>query len=214
MSKEVVFLLHGLARSEKSMLVLQRALREQGYQVENIGYRSTRDNIQNLAESVISNAIKKYSTERRLHFVTHSMGGILVRQYLNHHAVSNLGRVCMLGPPNQGTEVVDKLGDLPGFHWINGDAAMQLGTMESSIPQQLGAANFEVGIIAGTRSINWLLSTLIPGTDDGKVSVANTKLEGMSDHLEMAVTHPFMMRNRKVIEQVIHYLQTGHFMRA
>jgi hypothetical protein len=117
----------------------------------------------------------------------------------------------MLGPPNQGSEVVDKLRDFPGFRFINGEAGLELGTGEASVPRKLGAANFDLGIIAGTRSVNLILSCMISGPDDGKVSVENTRLEGMHGHLEMKVTHPFMMRNSKVIEQVIHYLESGRF---
>jgi hypothetical protein len=117
----------------------------------------------------------------------------------------------MLGPPNKGSEVVDKLGDVPGFYFINGDAGMQLGTGQMSVPNRLGKANFDVGIIAGTKSINLILSALIPDTDDGKVSIESTKLEGMHDHIEMPVTHPFMMKNEAVIAQVLNYLRNGHF---
>jgi hypothetical protein len=90
---------------------------------------------------------------------------------------------------------------------------MQLGTGELSIPNQLGKAEFDVGIVAGTKSINWILSWIIPSTDDGKVSVERTKLEGMNDHIEMKVTHPFMMKNDEVIAQVVHYLKNGTFKR-
>ena len=148
-----------------------------------------------------------------MHFVTHSLGGILVRQYLRDHDIPNLGRVVMLGPPNKGSEVVDRLSDFPGFRFVNGDAGLELGTGETSVPNQLGRANFELGVIAGTRSINLFLSSMIPGPDDGKVSVENTRLEGMRDHLEMEVTHPFMMRNDRVIDQVIHFLGNGQFSR-
>jgi hypothetical protein len=141
------------------------------------------------------------------------LGGILVRHYLSNHEIQNLERVVMLGPPNQGSEVVDKMKSFPGFHFINGDAGMQLGTGELSIPNQLGKAEFDVGIVAGTKSINWILSWIIPSTDDGKVSVERTKLEGMNDHIEMKVTHPFMMKNDEVIAQVVHYLKNGTFKR-
>jgi len=190
---------------------MEQALSDKGYSVYNVSYASTRKNIAQLAEEAIGPALKLCPAEHKLHFVTHSLGGILVRQYLLHHAIENLGRVVMLGPPNKGSEVVDKLGDFPGFHFINGDAGLELGTGESSVPNRLGAANFDLGIIAGTRSINLILSRMIPGPDDGKVSVESTKLEGMRDHVEMEVTHPFMMRNSKVIEQVIQYLETGRF---
>ncbi len=139
------------------------------------------------------------------------MGGILVRQYLSNHSIPNLAHVVMLGPPNKGSEVVDKLKGVPGFHFINGDAGLQLGTSEMSVPpNRLGPAEFDVGIIAGTDSINLILSLLIPGRDDGKVSVERTKLEGMNDHITMETSHPpFMMKNKKVIAQVIHYLKNG-----
>ncbi len=141
------------------------------------------------------------------------MGGILVRYYLKDNAIDNLGKVVMLGPPNQGSEVVDKFHGFPGYVWFGGPASIELGTKESSIPQQLGRANFEVGIIAGYRSINPILSTLLPNQDDGKVTVTKTKLIGMKDHIAMPVTHPFMMKNKKVIQQVKNFLRNGFFLR-
>ena len=210
---ESVILLHGLARSDWSMSKLENALVERGYCVQNISYASTRNNIETLAEEAIAPALGKCPGPQKVHFVTHSLGGILVRQYLQQHVIDNLGRVVMLGPPNKGSEVVDKLRDFPGFYFVHGDAGLELGTGETSVPNKLGAANFDLGIIAGTRSINLFMSRMIAGADDGTVSVESTKLEGMRDHLEMEVTHTFMMRNDKVIEQVIHYLQTGKFKR-
>ncbi len=211
--REAVILLHGLARSDRSMNKLEKALAERGYRVHNVAYPSTRDTIRNLAETTIPPALERCADAQRVHFVTHSLGGILVRQYLGEHAVANLGRVVMLGPPNQGTEVVDKLGDFPGFRFFHGEAGLELGTGKGSVPKRLGRANFDLGIIAGTRSINLILSSLIRGPNDGKVSVDRTRVEGMRDHLEMPVTHPFMMRNPGVIEQVIHYLEHGSFKR-
>ena len=208
-----VILLHGLARTDRSMHKLARALQKEGYSVHNVGYASTRNNIETLAEESIGRALSVCPAADKVHFVTHSLGGILIRQYLRHHQIDNLGRVVMLGPPNKGSEVVDKLRGFPGFRFLNGEAGLELGTGASSVPNSLGEANFDLGVIAGTRSVNLILSRMIPGTNDGKVSVENTRLEGMNDHLEMEVTHPFMMRNSKVIDQVIHYLQSGSFRR-
>lgn len=207
---ECVILLHGLARSAHSMDKMAERLTEQGYKVLNIDYPSRAYPIEQLAEKTIAEALTKCEG-MPVSFVTHSMGGILVRQFLSNHSIKNLNKVVMLGPPNKGTEIVDKLGNMPGFHLVNGDAGMQLGTGALSVPNQLGKANFDVGIIAGTQSINLLLSSLIPDTDDGKVSVESTKVEGMNDHIEMPTTHVFMMRNDAVIEQVINYLKQGKF---
>ncbi len=209
-----VILLHGLLRSERSMQKLAKALLKQGYQVQNVSYESTRNNVAKLAEQAIVPALMACAGASKINFVTHSLGGILVRQYLKKHAIDNLGRVVMLGPPNQGSEVIDKLRDFPGFYFLHGDAGLELGTGATSVPNKLGGVDFDLGIIAGTRSVNLFLSSMIPGVDDGKVSVERTRLDGMRDHLEMEVTHPFMMRNDRVIEQVIHYLETGQFKRT
>ncbi|MBU0482952.1 MAG: alpha/beta hydrolase [Proteobacteria bacterium] len=208
-----VVLLHGLARSDSSMKKMEDELLKEKYTTVNVNYPSRDYPIEILAEKAILPALTKCAPDEEINFVTHSLGGILVRQYLEKHEIPNLNHVVMLGPPNQGSEVVDKLGNFPGFYFINGDAGMQLGTGELSIPNQLGKANFDLGIIAGTRSINWILSSLIPNTDDGKVSVERTKLAGMHDHIEMPVTHPFMMKNDEVIDQVIYYLKHGSFNR-
>lgn len=208
-----VVLLHGLARTDSSMKKLEVELQKENYKTVNVDYPSRDHVIEKLAEIAITPAIEQCSSQSEINFVTHSLGGILVRQYLSDHTIPNLGRVVMLGPPNKGSEVVDKLKDVPGFHFINGDAGMQLGTGEMSVPNKLGPATFDVGIIAGTQSINLILSLIIPETDDGKVSVERTKLEGMNDHIEMDTTHPFMMKNKKVIAQVLHYLKNGEFER-
>ena len=208
-----VVLLHGLARSDSSMKKLDIELQKEGFETINVDYPSRDYTIEELAEIANTPALEQCSSHEEINFVTHSLGGILVRQYLSNHAIPKLGRVVMLGPPNKGSEVVDKLKNTPGFHFINGDAGIQLGTGEMSVPNKLGPAEFDVGIIAGTESINLILSLIIPSTDDGKVSVERTKLEGMNDHIEVKTTHPFMMKNKKVIAQVIHYLKNGKFER-
>ena len=120
----------------------------------------------------------------------------------------------MLGPPNKGSQVTDKLKNVPGYKLINGPAGMQLGTDLESVPVKLGRAEFEVGVIAGTRSINLILSTMLPNPDDGKVSVENTKLEGMADHITVPVSHPSIMKNEKVISQAIFFLKNGRFKKS
>lgn len=147
----------------------------------------------------------------RIHFVTHSLGGILVRQYLSENVIPELGRVVMLGPPNQGSDAVDKLGDVPGFDWMNGPAGRQLGKGENSVPLRLGPADFELGIIAGNRTIDPLTSAVLANPDDGRVSVEDTKLEGMDDFVVVDHSHAFMMRMRGTIELTLRFLRDGNF---
>ncbi|MGH1441155.1 MAG: esterase/lipase family protein [Cellvibrionaceae bacterium] len=212
-SADCVILLHGLTRSADSMQKIDKALSDLAYQTININYPSTQFDIPTLAVNAIEPALTKCLPQNKVHFVTHSLGGILVRYYFNQYKAHNLGRVVMIGPPNQGSEVVDKLKNIPGFYLINGPAGLQLGTDQESMPNKLGKANFELGIIAGSRSINLLLSSLIPGEDDGKVSIERSKLDGMSDHIILPVTHPFMMKDKEVIAQVIFFLKNGYFQR-
>lgn len=208
---ESVILLHGLARGHGSFRRMATMLRKQGYRVVNYDYPSTKYPVTELAETAVSIALAQCPAGDKIHFVTHSMGGILLRQYLSQHRIDSLGRVVMLGPPNQGSEVVDKLRDWPIFRWFNGPAGIELGTDAAGVPKTLGAAEFELGIVAGSRSINWWLSTMLPGPNDGKVTVENTKLAGMADHLVLPVTHPLMMRNAEVMQQTLCFLQQGQF---
>ncbi len=190
---------------------MAQRLESEGYIVVNHDYPSTDYTIEELSERVVREAHAQCPGDGAIHFVGHSLGGILVRHFMKYNELENLGRVVMLGPPNQGSHVVDAIGEFPGFELLNGPAGQQLGTDQNSIPNRLGPANFEVGIIAGTRSINLILSTMLPDPDDGKVSVGSTKLEGMSDHITVPVSHPFLMKDDEVIDQTVHFLKYGYF---
>jgi len=212
-STECVVLLHGLARTSSSMNELEHKLSEEGYYVVNIDYPSRKNEISQLSELAVGGGLERCreSNSSPVNFVTHSLGGILVRQYYNNHSPGNIKRVVMLGPPNKGSEVVDNLKDVPGYELLNGPAGMQLGTGKEDIPKSLGAVNFDLGVIAGTQSINLILSTFLPSPDDGKVSVESTKVEGMCGFVALSVTHPFLMKNDQVINEVINFLAHGKF---
>jgi pimeloyl-ACP methyl ester carboxylesterase len=213
LASECVVLLHGLARTSYSMKPLAKALMAEGYEVANIDYPSRKKPIEELAEIAIPQGLTacRNSGASPVNFVTHSLGGILVRQYYSRHASGSVKRVVMLGPPNQGSEVVDNLKNVPGFKLLNGPAGRQLGTDDNSLPNRLGPVNFELGVIAGTKSFNLILSNYLPNPDDGKVSVDRTKVDGMCSFAALPATHTFMMKNGEVIKEVIHFLREGRF---
>ena len=211
--EECVVLLHGLARTSDSMGEMERKLQAAGFLVVNIGYPSREHSVEYLAQQAVTEGLTGCTEHdaKRVHFVTHSMGSILVRYYFKDQADSRLGRVVMLGPPNQGAELVDALAEFPGFGLLNGPSGLQLGTDEEGITLTLGEVDFELGIIAGNRTVNPLFAALIPGPDDGKVSVESTRVAGMKAHIVLPVTHTWMMFNNEVIEQVISFLKNGRF---
>lgn len=213
---DCVVLLHGLARTSASMSTLEEKLKQHGYSVVNVDYPSRHKSIEELAAPAVEEGLEfcRDNKSKQIHFVTHSLGGILVRYYLSENAIKELGKVVMLAPPNQGSNVVDEFSWMPGYETLNGPAGFQLGKDENSIPLKLGPANFEVGIIAGDYTINLILSTAFDEPNDGKVAVEDTKLEGMKDFLVVNRSHPFIMDGEEVIEQILHFLKKGFFLQT
>ncbi len=194
------------------MSELESKLQRAGYNTANIQYPSRKQSVASLALDAVGRGILECREENAalIHFVAHSLGGILVRQYLTEQQLSELGRVVMLGTPNQGAGIVDKLQGWPGFAWL-GPSAREIGTGQESIIPSLAPVDFELGVIAGDVSINPLGFALLGEANDSVVTVASTRTEFMSDHLVLPVIHNIMMRNNEVIDNTIHFLKTGNF---
>ena len=211
---ECVVLLHGLGRTAFSMQTMKRSLEGNGYYVANVDYPSRDHKIEVLAPLAIEDGLDQCaenSGTSTVHFVTHSLGGILVRVYLAENTIANLGRVVMLAPPNQGSQAVDEMEGIPGFDWLNGPAGYQLGKGPESLPLRLGVPEFDFAVIAGDRTIDPITSAILDDPDDGKVSVSDTRLEGMRDFVVMPVSHAMIMQDRDVISLVMNYLARGSF---
>lgn len=210
---DTVILLHGLARSHRCMGKLEKALQQAGYNTLNINYPSTHDTIESLAMSVINEALQRCPKASNIHFVTHSLGGILLRYYLDKQPIPHLGRVVMLAPPNHGSDISRRLAPFRIIRKLLGPVVSELSSEASSTVNQLGPAQFELGIIAGNRNINPLFALCLNEDNDGTISVDTTRLAGMQDHITLPASHPLIMRNEQVIDQVIFFLENGRFKR-
>lgn len=209
--REEVVLLHGLGRRASSMELLASRLRDAGFVVHNLAYSSRQGDPATLLAELSVKIEACCAHAERLHFVGHSLGGILARAHIARSRPQGLGRVIMLSSPNQGSEIVDALGETWLFQAIMGPTSRHLGTSPDSLPNQLPPPDYELGVIAATASINPLGSWLIPGDDDGMVSVCRMQLEGMVDFMTVDRTHAFIMRGPEVAEQIVIFLRTGQF---
>ena len=208
---ETVVLMHGLAQSHLALWPLQSRLSDAGYDAHNVPYPSTELSAEEVDHYLHEFLLDCCLDKERLHFVTHSLGGILIRAYLAAHETQNLGRVVMLAPPNHGSELVDLLGDSAPFRWALGPLAAQLGTGPQSLPNRLPPPDFEVGVIAGTRKLNPVGAIVIPGESDGTVSVESTKLERMTDFITLPASHSLLPLSSDAADQTLHFLRQGRF---
>ena len=206
-----VILIHGLARTTASMASMARTLERHGYCVYTIAYASTRLSIEVAAKQLFQQVLARIDSSQSVHIVTHSMGAILTRYYLAHYRIVNLQSIVMIAPPNHGCEIVDRIGHWWLFRYLHGPAGQQLGCGENSLPKQLPTISYPTGIIAGRRRIPGLFSAFLSKPNDGKVSVASTRLKGMQDHLLVNAGHTFIMNRPAVHKAVVRFLQSGRF---
>ncbi|WP_051309862.1 esterase/lipase family protein [Desulfogranum japonicum] len=211
--REGVLLLHGLMRTSLSMYPVARHLQKSGYVVANINYPSRTAPIEELARKAISPALNRLREQRvsKIHAVTHSMGGILLRSYMEMEDIQDFGRAVMLCPPNRGSELMDVFGRFFWFRKVFGPASLELSTREWSFVNRLPSLDYPVGVLTGNRPATPLFSRYFSGENDGKVAVDRAYVRGVKAFLILPYGHSFIMFHRSVHNQVRHYLQNGCF---
>ena len=208
MARDTVILLHGLGRTRLSMGWAARRMGQAGFETACIGYPSLRKPIEELAEHVASRLPD--SGDGRLHFLTHSLGGIVLRSLVALNRPEKMGRAVMLSPPNRGAAAATRLRDLPLYRWITGPAGQQIGDDAGSLPNRLGPVDFELGVITGNRGTT-PLSLFLKGENDGAVTVEEALVEGTADFRVVRRGHTFIMNSSEVLDLAAHFFRTGRF---
>ncbi len=207
---EYVVLLHGIMRSPKSMEKIQHALEERGYRVVNFGYPSTKESIADCAD-ILHEEMKKLPSGCPVSFVTHSMGGIVVRYYLAHYREIPVRRFVMIAPPNRGSSLARRLKAIPLYPKIFGRAGMEVAKDSHSVIEDLPSPRCEFGVIAGGLGRGSGVNPLIPGDDDMTVGIEETKLPGMKDFIRIEGQHSLLLNQKRVADNVISFLENGSF---
>ncbi len=210
---EWVVLMHGLGRGAWSLNRILWAFEKERYNVVVLSYPSRRHGVEGLSERYLHRVLasKVPVAAAKVHFVTHSLGGIVLRNYLAHHTISNLGRVVMLAPPNHGSGLVDVLRRNFIGRWILGRAGRELGTKPNDLPQRLGPVEFSLGVIAGDVSLNPIFSSILKAPNDGKVTVESARISGMSDFVVIHSSHTWMMWRAETLRLVLNFIRDGNF---
>lgn len=210
MSGRAVILVHGIIRSSKSFAGMALALNRDGATVVGFDYPSTRVSIPQAAQ-YLHRVIESLEGITRIDLVVHSMGGLVLRSYLQKHRDPRIRRAVMLGVPNQGAEIADVFRKNSLFKAFYGPAGQQLISDGDALISKLPIPGFEFGIVAGGRGDNRGFNPLLPGDNDSTVTVASARLTGARDFIIRPVMHSFLMSDSGVIDLTRHFLEHGQF---
>lgn len=203
---DAVILLHGLWRSVWAMEPMAKYLHEQGFHTINVPYPSFRKPIEDIT-SIVHNAIRQHANGRTTHFVTHSLGGIITRQLLHDLPPTQTGRVVMIAPPNQGSEIIDWLSRFRPSKLALGPTGMQLGSGKIQAPHL--PENIDLAVIMGKHSLFPFFRKLLDDENDGFVSVERGKIEGMNEFHIIDADHTFIATEPRVMEITRDFLCRG-----
>ena len=207
----LVLLIHGLFRSKDSFRRLASALEEKGFEVEAVNYPSTRKSIKEHADQ-LGRILEELEGYDEVSFVTHSLGGIVVRDLLARGGTwrkkITVRRMVMLGPPNRGSVIAELLQDWLPYRVLAGKAAMELTSEEMS---KVPPPSCSFGIIAGGTGTSRGYNPALGGDNDGIVLVENTRLDSADDFLLLQCIHTLLMKHEEAIEATGRFLKQGKF---
>lgn len=210
-STHLVMLVHGLGRSAGAFTVLEDSLRRDGYSTANVNYPSTRLGIEEHADN-LEQIIDSLDSVAAISFVTHSLGGLVVRNLLARESrwrdKIDVRRLVMIAPPNKGSQIADRLKELPAYRWLTGKSGQGLTTEAAA---GLPIPEIEFGIIAGGRGNTNGFNPLLPGDNDGLVTVAETALDGARDFMLVRTTHGLVDDHPQTIDATLAFLRDGRF---
>lgn len=208
---DCVFLMHGILRSSSIMDEMAKAFYAAGFKTISVDYSSTAYDIDTLTQMTLETFVPEYCPAQTVNFVGHSMGGIIIRNYLANNEVLNLGRVVTVASPHKGSEVADFLNKIWLTRQLLGPALSEITTDDLSVARSLPTPDYELGAIAGTCSFIPFFSYLLPGPDDGEVSLESAKLEGAKDYIELPHSHTFIMQAEDTQKNVLKFVEFGEF---
>ena len=208
-NQETVVLIHGFGRDADSMAGLSNWFKNAGYGVEQVEYESLTQNMDEIKKEVFDQIDRCCLELMKVHFVGHSIGGLLIRSYLGENNISNLGRVVLIGTPNKGwydTEIFDQ-------QWLPHIAIpvlMDIAGEDTDFLNSLEPPYYDLGVIAGDIGIG-VIEFLLGGPNDGLVRVESTQVEGMKDFVIVRLAH-YDLRSKKIVaDHAINFLKHGSF---
>ncbi len=208
---KLVILLHGIGQKQYVFKKLSNTLEENDYDILNIKYPSTKMSIEGITEFIHKEIKPVTNKYEEVNFVGFSLGGLIIRAYLNKYKLENLGKVIFMGTPHAGSEIADLLKNIKIFKNIFGPAGQQLVTNNNQLANILGTPYYEFATIAGNLSLDIWFLLFLTKANDGKVSVRSAKLEGAKDHITLKVSHWQMPKSKRVCRQVVYFLENSTF---
>lgn len=208
---EGVILLHGILGEKKCMKKFADFLENNGYKTLNIGYASSKYDISTICNHIHAEILDFSNKVDKINFIGFSLGGLIIRAYLNINKPTNLNRVVMIGTPNKGSEIADYLKNYWIYKKLYGPAGQQLTTDQSNFREIFGNIYYELGVIAGESSVNFIANKIINQSNDGRVSIINTYIKGLSDHIVIKSHHRKLTSNQQVWKLSLDFLNKGKF---